>query len=286
MTETGLLLLTSIVLSSGRALLSKRIAERIGGGREFFFSQTLLFGAAAVLLTCGAVLFPSRIDRTGCVLGVLYGVFLVLSQWMYTFSLKNGSTSVCTVVYSLGFVLPALCGVLFWKEPFRLWDAAGLVLALAAILLTGKRNDTPTGGKTFLPFLLIAMAASGSLGILQKVQQHAAAGTGTFLFLAVGFAVAFLCSGAAFFICRDPEFNPEFAGGAVSFWAGLCFGGANLCNTLLAGRMNSIVFFPVQNVSVLLSVTFLGILLFREKTTLKTGAILVLGIAAVIFFQL
>ncbi len=68
-------------------------------------------------------------------------------------------------------------------------------------------------------------------------------------------------------------------------FTGICFGGANLCNTVLAGRMKSAVFFPLQNVSAILLTTLLSVVIFKEKLTWKTTLILVLGIFVIMLFS-
>lgn len=67
---------------------------------------------------------------------------------------------------------------------------------------------------------------------------------------------------------------------------GVCFGGANLFNTILAGKMKSAVFFPLQNISTILLTTLLGIVLFKEKITKKTALILSLGILVILLFSI
>ena len=67
--------------------------------------------------------------------------------------------------------------------------------------------------------------------------------------------------------------------------AGLCFGGSNVCNTMLAGVLPSAVFFPVQNISTILLSTLLGILLFRERMTARNAVVLLLGILVIALFS-
>ncbi len=291
-----LYLITSVVLSSGRSVFSKKMACLPPKPGLFFRNQMLLFLSAGLLLWAGnpdafAVVSPVTIGYS-----VIYGLLLIASQWMYTFAMRLGLTSVCSLIYSLGFIFPTISGVLFWNETFTGNDFLGLVLAFSVILLNfrGDAEGVESGKKTqFLLAILTAMTASGGLGILQKVQQsteEAAAETSAFLILA--FVLAFTASGSVYLFRRS--WAPESADAKKTairgmIWpvlAGLCFGGANLLNTVLAGRMKSAVFFPLLNILTILLCTFCGILLFREKLTLKTVIGLILGMVAVVVLSI
>jgi len=290
-----LYLTVSVVLSAGRSIFSKKMACMTPRPGLFFRNQALLFLSAGLLLWAGnpdafAVVSPVTIRYS-----VLYGLLLIASQWMYTFAMRLGLTSVCSLIYSFGFIFPTVSGVLFWNETFTGNDLLGVILALAVILLTfrGDAGGVESGKKMqFLLAILTAMSASGGLGILQKVQQgteEAAAETSAFLILA--FALAFTASGSVYLFRRSwtattDDKKTVIAGMLWPVLAGLCFGGANLLNTVLAGRMKSAVFFPLLNILTILLCTFCGIVLFREKLTVKTVIGLILGMAAVVVLSI
>lgn len=286
MTRTLAVLLLSVSLSAFRNTASKKTAKQAKTMPTFFFSQAVLFLAAAALsAVCNSGAFAA-LSAAVVGYGILYGILLVLSQWMLTFSLRSGSTSVCSVIYSLGFVLPAVSGALFWHEPFTRMNALGLVLALTVILLTVKKNGSEPGGKSYLPYLLIAMSASGGLGILQKAGKTSGMAGKESAFLLCAFLFAFFCSFAAFLLCRGTAADMCAQKLSAPVLSGLAFGGANLCNTLLAGSMKSAVFFPVQNIGTVLLSTLLGMALFREKPTARTAAVLFLGSLTLLAFSL
>lgn len=279
------MLALSVALSAGRNVISKKTAVTSDSRADFFRAQTVLFGAAAVLFLLFSLGKPHDCTAQLLLYGLIYGALLVVSQWMLVMALKSGETSVCTVIYSLGFILPTVSGALFWEERFTWLQGVGTVLAVGVILLNARKNE---GGKTvsanFLPCIVTAMLASGGLGIMQKVQQSSPAAADKELFLLIAFIIAALCSLFAWLTCKE---KAEGAKKELLYPAltGLCFGGANLCNTILAGKMDSAVFFPVLNISTILASTLLGMLLFREKVTKRMAAVLVLGIAVVLLFS-
>ena len=287
MTKENLLILAvSVSLSAGRNLTSKKTAVSFRKRADFFLSQTVLFGTAAVFFAVYVFLQLTQISCVTWVYGLIYGILLILSQWMFTLALKRGNTSVCSVVYSLGFILPTVFGSVFWKENFPLQHGVGVILAVLVILLSAKKGSDPAGPvKSYLPFLLIAMISSGGLGILQKVQGTSAAAREKGMFLLIAFGLAFGVSALAWLFFGNKDKTPAKLS-PTPFLTGLCFGGANLFNTILAGQMNSVVFFPLQNISTILLTVLLGIVLFREKITRKTVSILAFVIAIILLFSL
>lgn len=286
MKENAWFLLASVVLSAGRNICSKKTAVDFANKSQFFFSQSALFFSAALLLMVFNLSAFCDVSVLTLIFGLIYGVLLVLSQWMFTLSLKNGNTSVCTVIYSLGFILPTVSGDCIWNEDFTFLNFIGLALALAVILFTIKKDEKQSKDKkSFVPFILVAMLSSGGLGIMQKVQQLSAVADQKAGFLIIAFLFAFLCSFIAFLFSKDAiKFNVKTV--VLPSLTGMCFGGANLLNTVLAGRMKSAVFFPVQNIGTIILSALLGIIFFKEKITLKTVIIIALGISVVAVFSI
>ncbi len=280
-------LFLSVVLSAGRNITSKKAAVNTNEKSQFFLSQTILFASATVLLLLFCAKNLTKAAHTTLIFGMVYGALLILSQWMLTLALKNGNTSVCSVVYSLGFILPTVFGTLFWNEEFKATQIIGVLGSLVIILLTARRDKTEKkqGRRIFVPCILIAMISSGGLGIMQKVQQSFGVADEKGIFLLIAFCFAFCCSLVAFLLsCEKTVFGIKNA--IYPTLTGLFFGGANFCNTSLAGKMKSAVLFPLQNISTILVTTLLGVLIFKEKMTLKTAIILTLSMAVIVLFSL
>lgn len=284
--EILLFLSISVILSAGRNLTSKKTATVYNGKSDFYLFQTVLFGTAAVLLALLVVIMPTKISMLTCFYGGVYGVLLILSQWMFTLALKKGNTSVCSVIYSLGFILPTVSGSIFWGESFTVQNGIGIVLAVTVILLSAKKSAfSENNNNSYIPFILVAMLSSGGLGIMQKVQGKSSVSDEKSVFLLIAFIFAFAVSGISYLLCANKnKFNIKSV--TPSVFTGFCFGGANLFNTILAGKMDSAVFFPLQNISTILLTTAFGLILFKEKITIKIATVLLLGILIIITFSI
>ncbi len=277
----------SIALSAGRNITTKSTALKSVTSLPFYLSQAILFLSAAVLLAVSACFEKFSVSPVTLVYGIIYGALLIISQWFFTVSLRYKSTSVCTVLYSLGFIIPTVFGTFYFNESLGYNDIIGILVAICIVILNFKHEEDGTSkqNKKFIPFILLAMVGSGGLGIMQKIQQNSQYYHEKSVFLIIAFVFAFLCSLIAHFLKGEkPELNiKNFATPSI---CGLCFGGANLCNTLLAGRMKSSVFFPLQNITTILVTALLGIIIFKEKMNIKTAVMIVLTAAVIILFNL
>ena len=284
--EKLLYLFLSVSLSSGRNITTKKTAIDTNITSQFFLSQTLLFGVGGLLISFFGIKDLTSLSTLTILYGVIYGILLIASQWAFAFSLKLGSAAICSVIYSLGFILPTVSGAVFWGEDFTVLHLLGILGAISVILLTAQKDGANhPSNKGFIPFIVLAMLSSGGLGIMQKVQQNSEVSNQKGGFLLIAFTLAFCCSLLPFVLyCKKTAFKIKKS--IYPAITGLCFGGANLCNTILAGKMKSAVFFPIQNISTILLTTLLSALLFKEKATKKTVVILLLGVAIIILFSL
>ena len=277
-------LLLAMCLASGRTIASKKMSSDIQGKTHFFQTQMVLFISAAALIVVVGVKELSSISALTVVMGLIYGLLLVLSQWMLTLSLKDGNTSFCSIIYSLGFIIPTLSGAIFWNEMFTIANGVGLLIAIVVIALSANKKTHSESKVQDVPFnIYIAMIASGGLGLMQKIQQSSKVADEKMVFFLVAFAFAFLCSWVAYAVCRQANSRRNL--GIMPIITGLCFGGSNVCNTVLAGRLPSAIFFPVQNISTIVLSTLLGIILFKEKMSLRNVIVLLLGVLVIVLFS-
>ena len=291
MEPTALYLLTlSIVCSTARAVFSKKLGALSGGRRGFYLTQAVLFAVAAAVLLTLNVRSIARPSQTAVLLAVAYGVLTVLSQWMYTLSLTRCPVSVCAMVYSFGFILPTVFGTVVWREPVNAFKIVSILLCIATIFLASGKSDAGAAKPRGLPLpLIVAMLASGGLGIVQKLQQKSAASGETGMFLCLAFVLATLLSLLAALAARKdaaPKARIAPALALPILVVGVCMAAANTANTLLAGLLPSAVIFPTVNVGVILASLAASALLLKEKPTRRQLAAFALGITAILLFNL
>ena len=275
-----LLLGLSVVLSTGRNLLSKNLSNVRFRTRPFFWCQSALFLCGAVALVLFGKISSGVVAYQTLIYAAVYAILLIFAQWFYTAALAKGNTALCSTVYSLGFILPTLSGAILWAESFSFLDLLGIMCAISAVIVSGLRSqakEKATKSYYFIP-LVIAMLASGGLGIVQKLQQKSAYAEQKSIFLLIAFTLAAVIS-LIFSLFAKKQGDPPFRRGklAVASCIGVCFGCCNLLNTTLAGLLDSAIFFPTLNIGVILLSMICGVIFFKERILKKEITVLILG---------
>lgn len=283
-----LLLITSILFSTGRNLSSKKISFTTFGQRNFFLMQFVVFltGIAIVSFKGGAGLF-SVVPET-IAYAVIYAVFLLCANWGYTIALVNGNTSVCVTVYSMGFIIPTLSGMIFWNQQASFFKILGIILVIPAVILSGIKKGTSRnkGGNGYFIPAVIAMLTSGGLGITQTVQQKSEYSHQFGTFVLIAFIIGALVSLTFSFFAKKDERKLTKGNVGIACIIGVCWSVCNLLNTYLSGALPTAVFFPLLNIGTILASALLGIVMYKEKITSKTLTIVGLGILSILFINL
>ena len=274
------LLCLSIVLSAGRNLLSQQISRADFGTRPFFAAQAALFAAGACTLLAGQTGLSISLETV--LFAAVYAALLLTAQWCYTAALQSGQVAICATVYSLGFIFPTMSCMLFWGEPCSPCQIVGIALVVPTIILSGmKGRKAPSAlSPGRMAFLLTAMLASGGLGIVQKLQQSAPHASERAAFVLIAFVLA-ACASLAMAFLRKGE-QPRGRDLRFAAGAGICFALCNLFNTILAGALKSAILFPSLNIGSILLSLLLGLVLLRERFTLRHLGVLLLGIASIL----
>ena len=280
----ALLLCTSMVLSVGRNLLSKNLSALHFGEQAFFSRQAVLFLFGGICIALFGGNWSCALSLQTLLYGIVYGLLLIVAQWFYTAALGGGNMALCSTVYSLGFIIPTLSGAVFWNEPFSGFDLLGVLCAALAIVCskaepTGKK--TRARGRYFLP-LIVAMTASGGLGIMQKLQQRSPVADELQAFL----VIAFLLAAGLSFLSSCMVKKRAAASHPKTLWmaagVGIAFGGCNLLNTTLAGMLPGAVLFPTLNIGVILTTMLCGVILLGERIGKKEICVLALGASSIL----
>ena len=285
-----LLLGLSVVLSTGRNLFSKSLSDIRFGTRPFFLCQSILFLLGAIALVIFGKASFGIVSYQTLIYAVVYAVLLIFAQWFYTAALAKGNTALCSTVYSLGFIFPTLSGAILWSEAFSIFDLFGILCAISAVVVSGLKKSQvrakPEKSYYFIP-LVIAMLASGGLGIVQKLQQKSAYAEQKSIFLLIAFLLAAGISLSFVFFTKKTAVDcvrPRKL--AVASCIGLFFGCCNLLNTSLAGMLDSAIFFPTLNIGVILLSMICGVIFFKERIKKREIAVLILGGASILLLNI
>jgi multidrug transporter EmrE-like cation transporter len=214
-------------------------------------------------------------------LGIL---FIVVFNLMALTSQRNG-LSVASVASKMSLVIGVLFGILYYGESANYIKVIGIVLALLAVYLASAKEGQAIKKKSSLLFPLLVFLGSGCIDTsLKFFETEYVAEGGVPIFSATIFGFAFLF-GLLFLVVKIVK--GEFKFHYKNILGGILLGVPNyfsivyLLKALNAEGMESSTAFTVNNVGIVVLSTLLGLILFREKISLKNFLGVVIAIISV-----
>ena len=210
---------------------------------------------------------PAQPWATGALLlGVL---FIVIFNLMARTSQQMG-VSVASVATKMSLVIPVLAGLILYGEHLNLMKVAGIATALAAVFFASLKNDRRHLRRDLRIFVLPFLVFVGS-GIIDSsikyLEATRVAGPDFPVFSATLFGFAAL-TGLGILLVRSPkdllQWNPRNILGGVALGVPNFFSVYFLLRALQFEGLNSASLFTLNNVSIVMLTTLLGIVLFRE----------------------
>ncbi len=277
----------SIFMATMRNILLKNLSDIRYGTKSFYLMQTIIFGCGGLILMLSGVSFAG-VSVVTVICSVIYGLCLIIAQYGYTFALKSGKVGLCSTIYSLGFVFPTLSGRIIWDEKLNLYNILGIVLVIPILIITGRKQSNKEKQKNngFIFPLITAMLASGGLGIIQKAHQNSEYSEQKSVFLVFAFCLASLIS-FGFSMSKNREKVRLVTKNRVfsAIGTGVAFSISNLLNTILAGKLSSVVFFPGLNIGTIIFSLILSIIIYKEKCTKRELLVLFMGFLSIILIS-
>jgi len=205
--------------------------------------------------------------------------FIAIFNLMGITAQRNG-LSVVAVASKMSVVIPIIVGVFFFKESTSWIKILGLFLALTAIYLVSYDADADSRLKrSNLALPILVFFGSGFVDVSLKFLEHTYIDPSEIALFSVSlFASAFFAGILIFsYQIADGEFNFDFR----SIFGGFVLGVANyfsiffLMEALTYRGLNSSTIFTINNISVLVFTSILGLIFFKERlTALKFSGIL------------
>lgn len=300
--NTTVCLIASIIACIVGSITKKYFSEGFAD-RELVrhvFNAVISIVAAVVLFLWGGI---QSLSVFTVVLGVVFGIITALQLISNLKAMELGPWSYTSVITSLAMLIPTLSGAIFWNEDITLIQIIGIIFMVVCFVLSvDKNSDVKKANLKWLLYCLVAFATSGLIGVMQKIHQTSSHKDELNGFLVMAFAVSFVYSAvnvAMIYLKRGKrEKNQvQFEGEnkkklytllsfALMIICGVCTAMNHKLNLYLSGAMDSAVFFPVFNGSVLVLTVVMAVVLFRERLSLKKWIGVIFGSIAVMLLVL
>ena len=257
-----------------------------------------LFQGLAMLLAAicywGLNGFSLKLETTGVLLALCYGLDLVLTGITVSTCYLCGPMSLTSVISNACVVLPIAVGCIFYQEVMNFYQILGIVLLGITLALPCFERSGSSGkiAWQWFPLILLAFFFNGMGAVLLNIYGRVADAAGRNAYLSIGYFV-----GAFFYLVISlfhhkrmglkpgkGFFSPVLAIVLASSALGSFIGNGILMS--LNTRMPATILYPMVNGGIGVLVAIVSCTIFKEKlTTLKFIAILT-GIASIVFLNL
>ena len=167
-----LLIIAATVLLALSFAISKKYQLSVGDSATaglFFNAANGFFTAVVFLAICG---FKVLLTPFSAAMAVLLSVFAAAYVLLGFKVMKSGGVSIYTMfLMSGGMILPYVYGLLRLGEDFSFLRLIGLILILAATVITN--TDDKMGRRSLIPLLILIFVLNGLVSIVSKVHQTA-----------------------------------------------------------------------------------------------------------------
>lgn len=203
--------------------------------------------------------------RFPMLLGIFNGVVFITWLLLFQVSVLHNGAAMSATYTKLGILLPTIGSVVFFAEAPALLQIVGIAIALLAIVLFNlpDANLNPVPKSNNFSYLLILVLLIGGLGDFNsKIFESFGNPDLDGLFLFYTFVVALILSIVAWFV-KDRSANKR----DVLF--GVLIGIPNQLTTMFLlwaiMKLPAYLVFPAYSVSVILLVSIVSSLIFKEK---------------------
>lgn len=280
-----LYLILAIVFSSG-VFVTMRFFKRFELDNHQALMWNYVFATVTGFLICRHYdTIPQLVHESWFCLSLLTGFWFIFTYLLMTASTQSSGITITSLSSKLSVVLPTLAGVLIFHERLNLKVAAGIALALVALVLVlggdGKTSDNDRKINWLLPVLIFFGTGTGD--ILMKLNEQYNNGHN------MGFMIAFIYLIATLFgivLVAYDLIRGKSEWQIKNLLGGIALGVINFFSTYCVFHamryFDNVVLFPIYNIGVVCLTALIGWLLFKEKLSWKNYLGLAIAIVAVV----
>lgn len=277
MKEIGLIL-ACVPLYVVNSFCDKAVSTQKGNKYNFLYNAIKFFVGSLLLLPMLLMDKAPKLEVGVILCGVASGIMYALSKTLMLKGYEKTSVAFMTLCHSAGMILPCLLGHFFWSEPLGVLSVIGILLSVVSIvLLKGGKEKKKGFDLTGIAIGAVIFLSSGGVMVVQKLMGLYFREQSVSAYNFYSFLVALLLL-SLFLRPKEVEKRdmrlvlPCAAGSALS----LCV--ISLVMTGLAGKVPSVILFPLFNGIGIILVCIGSVFAFKEKMTVKKALGLVLGV--------
>jgi drug/metabolite transporter (DMT)-like permease len=214
---------------------------------------------------------------------VLLGFVFISTFYATTITSQRNGLSVASVASKMSVIIPIILGVFLYNETLGSVKILGIIIALIAVYFTSKKETGEIQQVSNLVFPILVFIGAGTIdSSLKYLQTFHVPSNQIGLFSSVTFFCAFSV-GILTLLFLSLNGKIKFAGrnilGGIALGLPNFFSLYYLVKMLEAKAFESATLFTIHNIAIVLVSTFVGILFFKEKISMRNA----IGIGLALF---
>lgn len=214
---------------------------------------------------------------------VLLGFIFISTFYVTTITSQRNGLSVASVASKMSVIIPIILGVFLYNETLGSVKILGIIIALIAVYFTSKKETGEIQQASNLVFPILVFIGAGTIdSSLKYLQTFHVPSNQIGLFSSVTFFCAFSV-GILILVFLSLKGKIKFAGrnilGGIALGLPNFFSLYYLVKMLEAKAFESATLFTIHNIAIVLVSTFVGILFFKERISMRNA----LGIGLALF---
>ena len=232
-----------------------------------FSFNTISYGVAAIIALVGMLISRENVSVATVLCALFYAIIVFSLQTISITAMSVGAMSTTAICVMYGMIIPSVAGPIFWKEPIGFLQIVGIIMMIVSLwFLKGK--TPPENRKTTNKWILLALVAfvlSGMAGVMEKIHQstNGREDRMTFVFVACIFMFIFSVIGV-FVTKKSQEKDRVSTFPLLSIPSGLVIGFYSMVNLTLAGKLDSIIYYPIANGGAMILTVLVSVIVFKE----------------------
>ncbi len=216
-------------------------------------------------------------------MGAVHGVLYLLSFMLFQYNVKKNGVVLSSVFMKLGLLVPMVVSILIFGEKPTLLQIVGFVVAVIAILIINFEPKKDEGKGKQGVGLVVLLLAGGAADGMSKIYEETGPRELSAQFLFYTFVVAFVLCVVLVIIRKQRIGKNEVLYGCL-------IGIPNFFSAkfLLAslGTVPAVIAYPTFSVATILVVTLSGVVIFRERLSLRQSMALAMILGALVMLNI
>ena len=206
---------------------------------------------------------------------ILLGFVFISTFYATTLTSQRNGLSVASVASKMSVIIPITLGVILYNESLGFVKIIGILLALIAVYFTSKKETGEVQQANNLLFPILVFIGAGTIdSSLKYLQTFHVPANQIGLFSSVTFFCAFSV-GILTILFLTIRGKIKFSGrnilGGIALGLPNFFSLYYLVKMLEAKAFESATLFTIHNIAIVIVSTFVGILFFKEKISLRNA---------------